>query len=160
MTYDSPMRGWKYCFSSRNLHFPLLLPHFLLHLEGTSPTSCLDQRSTSPDILPMRWCGRYFNFKTALMSGSIFVVSAGWKHAFFFENPQVPMDKAWRGVVGRWDWEGWRWWWWWLGGGGGRVLPCVRSKLQFHSKEPAHTVNKFLFKDSCFPQLNIIDFHN
>lgn len=57
---------------------------------------------------------------------------------------------------------------WWAGGTGGGgsgglgggVLPCVRSKLQFHSKQLAHTVNKFLFKDSCFPQLNIIDFHN
>lgn len=46
------------------------------------------------------------------------------------------------------------------GGGGGWCYHLSDSRMQFHPKRLTCTVNKFLFKDSCFLQLNIVDFHN
>lgn len=40
---------------------------------------------------------------------------------------------------------------------GGVAVCALQIAIPFQT---AHTVNKFLFKDSCFLQLNIIDFHN
>lgn len=160
MPYDSPMRGWKYCFSSRNLLFPLLLPQFLLHLEGTSPNllpwPALDI-ARHPACAAM-WT--IFQFQNTVNEREHFCCFCGLKtRLFFLKIPRCLRTRPgvgwWVGGTGRCGGGGGGW-----GAKGGRVLPCVRSKLQFHSKQPAHTVNKFLFKDSCFPQLNIIDFHN